>query len=183
MTVLVVRRALTLALVGFVLLVAGTALAIQLAPAFGHRLFAIRSGSMEPHLGVGDLVLVREIDGAVVGDILTYRLPNGVVVTHRVVEVAARDGDATFSTKGDANPTADAAPVPAAWVIGTVAGQIPLLGFLVALIAMPIGIVSVLSIAGTLITAIWLLDEYAEAPPDSLRVPSWPSDPNRHPIP
>jgi signal peptidase I len=183
MTVRIVRRTLTLTLVAFVLVVAGTALAIQLAPAFGHRLYAIRSGSMEPGLGVGDVVLVRETDGAAVGDILTYRLPNGAVVTHRVLEIGARDGEATFSTKGDANPTADAAPVPAAWVIGIVAGQIPLLGFLVALIAMPIGIVSVLSIAGTLITAIWLLDEYAEAPPDALHAPPWPSDnPDRRPI-
>lgn len=176
MTVRVVRRVLSLTLIAFVLVVAGTALAIQLAPAFGHRLYAVRSGSMEPEFGVGDVVLVRERDAAAIGDILTYRLPNGAVVTHRVIEVGAKDGQALFSTMGDANPTADAAPVPAAWVIGTVTGQIPLLGFLVALIAMPIGIVSVLSIAGTLITAIWLLDEYTDAPSEAIRVPPWPSD-------
>lgn len=175
------RRALTIVLIAFVLLVAGTALAVQLAPALGHRLFAIRSGSMQPQLAVGDLAVVRETDTAAVGEILTFRLPNGVVVTHRVTEVTTDESGTTYHTKGDANPTADAAGVPATWSIGVVGGRIPLLGFLVALIAMPIGIVTVLSIGCSLITAIWLLDEYAAQPNESPVHPPWPADPQGNP--
>jgi hypothetical protein len=37
--------------------------------------------------------------------------------------------------------------------------SLPLIGFLLAMLGMPIGLVAILSVAATLITAIWLLEE------------------------
>lgn len=161
MKLAIARRVLRALLGVLVVVVVLTAALIHLTPFTGHQLFAIRSGSMEPALATGAAAIVStgNRDAVDVGSIVTYRLPNGAAVTHRVVEVVD-DGEGRFlRTKGDANEHADAALVPADWVIGEVSFAIPWLGFLVALLGMPIGIVTVLSIAASLITAIWILDE------------------------
>lgn len=73
----------------------------------------VLSGSMEPALPVGSLVVVRPVDPADVriGDVITF-LPHPddpTVVTHRVTGITHRtDGGRTFTTQGDANPAADA---------------------------------------------------------------------------
>jgi hypothetical protein len=46
--------------------------------------------------------------------------------------------------------------------VGRVDVSLPLLGFLLAMLGMPIGVVAIISVAGTLLTAIWLLEELEE---------------------
>ena len=95
----------------------------------GFYVFAVGSGSMEPVLKPGDLVIVRKacLDSIGVGDIVAYRSPeNGVVVVHRVVAV---DGDALV-TKGDANSEPDPFRVTGDMVLGKVVARVPLLGYL-----------------------------------------------------
>ena len=76
---------------------------------FGYHIFRVSSGSMEPELAVGDVILVKSADPADIheNDIVTY---NGVegdfagkVITHRVVEEPTNDGGIwLYQTKGDA---------------------------------------------------------------------------------
>ena len=61
------------------------------------------------------------------GDIVTYQLPNGQMVTHRVKEETA-DG---YIFQGDANEAADAHVITGSQIIGTYKFQIPKLGFLI----------------------------------------------------
>jgi hypothetical protein len=68
-----------------------------------------------------------------------------------------------LETRGDANPDPDPSLVPEDAVVGEVSLVLPLLGFLLALLGMPIGIVTLISVAGTLLTAIWLLEELEDA--------------------
>jgi signal peptidase len=75
----------------------------------GGELLAVRTGSMEPGMAPGDLVVSRKADPRTVrrGDVITVRVPSAgnVLVTHRVVKVS-KNGN-TFTTKGDANDKAD----------------------------------------------------------------------------
>ena len=100
----------------------------------GYAPYTVLSGSMEPAFHVGSVIYVADVDPAEleVGDPLTYRLANGTVVTHRIVEVLEGDkpSDLSFRTKGDANEHADGTPVPAAAVIGRPQFTIPYLGYL-----------------------------------------------------
>ena len=78
----------------------------------GYQVFNVVSGSMEPTYGVGDLLYVKTVDpdSVKVGDPITFVLnENLVVATHRVIRVDAEKR--LFYTKGDANETADVAPV------------------------------------------------------------------------
>jgi signal peptidase I len=158
------RRILSAAFVALAVTVLAVGLGARIGPALGFEVFAIRSGSMAPAIPVGALAIVeRRADSPHTGESVAFRVANGVVVTHRVVQVVPMDAGVFLRTKGDANRTADPNLVPAAAVIGPVSQSIPLLGYLLGMLGMPIGLVSILSLAATLIAAIWLLEDVEEA--------------------
>lgn len=139
----------------------GATVLLLAAPSTGHEPFTMRSGSMDPQVPVGSVAIVRA-EGAKdvrVGDVIGFRLPNGAPVVHRVIGVVESEEGPAFRTKGDANPQSDAALISASAVVGRLAWVIPGLGVLLALLQTPIGIVSLISVAGSLVTAIWVLDE------------------------
>lgn len=83
---------------------------------------------MEPVIHTGAVAFVDTTDTSVAkGDIVTYQLPNGQMVTHRVKEETA-DG---YIFQGDANEAADAHVITGSQIIGTYKFQIPKLGFLI----------------------------------------------------
>lgn len=95
------------------------------------------SPSMEPAIGVGDVVLLRDQPAAQVqvGQVVVLPVPDegGVMYVHRLISVRDVEGKKVVTTKGDANPAPDpwelqidSASVP------LVVGQIPLPGALVS---------------------------------------------------
>lgn len=75
---------------------------------FGYSVFQVQTGSMEPTLKVGDVILVKHVDpeDILLGDIITYEADigemRGKTITHRVaVEPVERNGEYFFRTKGD----------------------------------------------------------------------------------
>jgi signal peptidase I len=93
----------------------------------GYRPLVVLSGSMEPVMPTGSLILTKSIDPSAirVGDVITFRLHNmnfaSDLATHRVVAVATGSAGREFVTQGDANSGPDMAPVPAADLVGRVA--------------------------------------------------------------
>src|SRR5262245_19580858 len=173
MVLKLMRRGLEATLFCLVLGSLGLAGAAQLGPLDGYELYAVRSASMTPALGVGDLVVAERVDAAEIhpGDVVTAAVGGGRLVTHRVVGLESDANGPSFSTKGDANATADPVAVPASQVRGRVGWHMPLLGFLLAMITMPSGIVSLLSTAAALLVAIWILEDL-DAEDEADRVPA-----------
>jgi signal peptidase len=69
------------------------------------------SGSMSPEIEVGDLLIATPTSASdvAVGDVVTLPSPStGVLVTHRVHDVARNGDTIAFRLKGDANRTVDA---------------------------------------------------------------------------
>lgn len=98
-----------LALLGLVML--GLTIA---AGAAGLRPLVVRSGSMEPTITTGGMVIVRTTDArdVRVGDVVAVERPDGVRVTHRVLSTEpAAGGQVSLRLKGDANPDPDPFPV------------------------------------------------------------------------
>ena len=91
-------------------------LSIRLLPHMGYEPYRILTGSMEPVLELGEIVLIdtrdRELEPE---DIIAFWEGEHVVI-HRVLEV---EFDGTYVTKGDANPTKDFNPVDQNEVIGS----------------------------------------------------------------
>lgn len=91
----------------------------------------IVTGSMEPLIKPGDIVLVQKIAGeeAQVGDIIQFYEPERELnITHRVIEVN-QEGTPCLFTKGDNNSFADSDPVSMAQVKGKVIKVIPKAGW------------------------------------------------------
>ena len=64
--------------------------AIVIASFFGFRMYIVQSGSMEPVLKTGSLVIVNEnarYNDVEVGDIVAFKTATGTRVTHRVKSI------------------------------------------------------------------------------------------------
>lgn len=120
---------------GILALVAALAAAVIVVPAVvGGTPLTVLTSSMEPTLPPGTLVVIKPapVDEIEVGDVLTYQIRSGdpAVVSHRVVSrTVSTNGTTTFTTRGDNNDVADAAPVTEAQIKGTVWYSIPWLGY------------------------------------------------------
>ncbi len=114
-------------------LAAGLFAAVSLPTLTGHRSFTILSGSMEPAISTGDVIVTRPMSPLAinVGDIVTFRDPSNDtrLVTHRVRRVEIGGGVAKFETKGDANNTAERWSVLADGQVGLVTYRVPKLGY------------------------------------------------------
>jgi signal peptidase len=161
-------RGITRALLGLLLLallvaVVGIAGFARLAPATGHPVLIIRSGSMVPTIPIGAAVVLSPGAGDLQpGDVVAMRLDNGAVFTHRITRLASLGGVSYIETKGDANRDVDPALTPLDHVIGRVAMSLPIAGFLIAGLSTPTGIASVLLAALALLVALWFLGDDAE---------------------
>ncbi len=115
-------------------LVLGLALAAVGPLAFHGRSFAVLSGSMQPTLRVGDLVLEKRTAGTDihVGDIVTFRSPEDAdkLITHRVRRVVIGDGIVRVTTKGDANLSVERWTIPVDGTVGRAIGRVPKVGYL-----------------------------------------------------
>lgn len=102
--------------------------------AIGWTPVVITSGSMEPGVRAGDIVVIEPIDATTtaldVGDVITYRQPGlERLVTHRIHTLAA---DGTYRTKGDANAQPDSDPLPPDAVEGRARLLVPYAGLAAA---------------------------------------------------
>lgn len=124
----------------------------------------IQGRSMAPAVPVGSLVQPRPIAPELVddGDIVTVAADNGVLVTHRVQRVVELPQGRFFELKGDANSSPDPVLVPASALVGRADFVIPLLGYVLAMLATPLGVGSIVALLGAVLVAGWLLED-AEA--------------------
>ena len=101
----------------------------------GHPVLTVLSGSMRPTFRPGDLVIDNAVNTSnanrlAVGNVITYRLPSGGLVTHRIIQVLTGPaGSVTYKTQGDANNIADSDPVAPSQIVGTYSKRIPFAGY------------------------------------------------------
>ncbi len=110
-----------------------------------HPFGVVWSGSMEPAIRKGDLVIIRGVDAVYIrdgngnnntGDVIAFNAqglwneaPDEPIV-HRVINKWKEGGLWYFQTKGDANYYMDKAPIPENRVLGVVCAKVPFIGFL-----------------------------------------------------
>ncbi len=97
----------------------------------GYHPFLVQSGSMEPAIMTGDIIVVKNKGSYLINDAITFKNNSGRIVTHRIVAVEL-EPERKYSTKGDANRSGDEDVIADRQVIGKVALVIPKLGYLVA---------------------------------------------------
>lgn len=117
----------------------------QMPMPFGYGASVVLSGSMEPTLSVGDLLIVRQEESYVPGDVVVYQTGRMAVV-HRIVSI----DEETVVTKGDANNAPDE-PFPADALKGKVIKRLPLVGYPVWALKSPIGVICTIAAAVLLV--------------------------------
>jgi signal peptidase I len=155
----VIRRFLLWCAIG---VVAGLGALVTVPRVVGVTPFTVLTGSMEPALDPGDVVLSAKRSPLDVrpGDVVTFHDPSrdGELVTHRV-ESMRRDGAmVSFVTKGDANDVSERWSVPADGAIGRAALRVPEVGHVlqwagtregkIGLIAVPAFLLVLLELVG-----------------------------------
>ena len=112
----------------------------QMPMPFKIGISVVLTGSMEPTIKAGEVIIIHEQDEYEIGDILTYR-ENGILVTHRIIDKT----QTTYTTRGDANNTNDPAISKKA-AVGKTIFHIPYIGTFILFIQTPIGLFCVLAI-------------------------------------
>ncbi len=138
-----------------------TAMITYLAPHFGWRMAAVASGSMEPELKAGSLVITRPVEPqeVMVGDIIVFS-PNGVTlgeyeVIHRVIGIEEAS-PLYFKTKGDANDNPDPFMVPARNLVGRIWFKVHYAGYFIGLLRTPWGFLLGLVIPGLILITMYI---------------------------
>lgn len=124
-------------------LAAGLLLAVTLPYVFGYRSLTVLSGSMEPALHVGDVVVVSEISplDVKIGDVVSFRDPadSTRLITHRVRSIQRSGSYVEFVTKGDANTSVEHWKVTPDATIGLVHYRVWRIGYALFYIRGPFG--------------------------------------------
>jgi signal peptidase len=106
---------------------------VIVADQFGWEFDAVLSGSMEPDIGVGGLVVIKPVDGndVNVGEVISFKLPGiDTPICHRVIERTETSEGIVLRTKGDANEEPDINVVHASDVTGKAVFYLPYAGYL-----------------------------------------------------
>lgn len=95
---------------------------------------AIATGSMEPMIYPGDVVLVKKVldmedlEALKVGDVIQFQRRD-ILINHRIIEVLEKDRQIVYRTKGDNNSVEDSELVKREDIRGTIASVIPKVGW------------------------------------------------------
>lgn len=106
-----------------------------------YQLLIVQSGSMEPAIKTGSIVVVKPASKYQTGDVITFgqMSKTKIPTTHRIIDSRQQNGTLLYTTKGDANEGKDASEVPARQIIGKVLFDIPFLGYALATAKKPAG--------------------------------------------
>ncbi len=97
-----------------------------------YELFSVLSGSMEPAIKTGALVIVRPVDSYGEGDVVTRQIvEENITVTHRIIAREEKNGVIYFQTRGDANNVADEDQFTSDTIVGKVLWDVPYMGYIV----------------------------------------------------
>lgn len=148
------------AFIVLVVLIAGTLL-FSMFPVEGNiQIKIVQSGSMEPAIKTGSLVVVKPSDSYVVGDVITFGADTRteVPISHRIVEMRVEDGKFLYRVKGDANNAEDPTEVKEEDVIGKVVFDIPYVGYILDFARTPVGFILIVGVPAGIV----IFDEIAK---------------------
>lgn len=137
----------------------------------GYSCFKVITGSMEPALSVGDLIVTKKTapEEIAVGDVVSFYAQSpgmvGAIITHRVINTYVdENGTVSLLTKGDANLSMDGYAVTDENLIGKVIWESgdSLFSNVLAFLSNKYGFLACIALP-VLIIAIWILSDNVRA--------------------
>lgn len=121
----------------------------------GYRTYLVQSGSMEPSIMTGDVIVIQKKGTYFINDVVTFRENADRIVTHRIVSVEKDVAGNKYATKGDANRSGDENLISDAQILGKVFLVIPKFGYLIGFIKSQQGFIFLIIIPAI----VFILDE------------------------
>jgi len=117
------------------------------------KVMTVLSGSMEPAIKTGSVVIVKPADDYKIGDIITFGpyAKTKAPTTHRIYDIKVTEGRVSYITKGDANNAPDTKEVLKRNIIGKVLFSIPYIGYAVETARKPLGFMVLIIIPAVII--------------------------------
>lgn len=118
-----------------------------------YKLMVVQSGSMEPAIKMGSVVVVKPADDYKIGDVISFykTAKTADPITHRIYDIKVAGGEPNYITKGDANNAPDQKEVKKKEIIGKVLADIPYFGYVVDFAKTPFGFSLIIIIPAGLI--------------------------------
>jgi signal peptidase len=119
----------------------GALLIASLVPVAHIQVKVVKSGSMEPAIKTGGIVIDRPAASYSVGDIITFGADTRTQIptTHRIVAVSGEGSGQMFTTKGDANDAPDPGSTRLSDIRGKVIFTAPYIGYVLDFARKPLG--------------------------------------------
>lgn len=108
-----------------------TLIVLLVSGVFDYKLIAIGSNSMNPVFYKGDAVIYKKVKDAseiVEGDVIAFQ-KEGIVVTHRIINIKKKNGELIIKTKGDNNNSVDNFVVYEKEVLGVIKNVVKYVGY------------------------------------------------------
>ena len=129
-------------------------LIVSVLPITGNiKFLTVLSGSMEPTIKTGSIVLVGPVNDYKIGDIITFKPSTETIspITHRIAEIKVVGSQPVYITKGDANNSVDSQEIQKSNIIGKTIVRVPYLGYVIDFVRKPIGFVLIIVIPAVVI--------------------------------
>jgi len=118
-----------------------------------YKVLTVLSGSMQPAIKMGSVVVVRPASDYKIGDIITFGPYSKTKppTTHRIADIKVVNGQPIYITKGDANNAPDTREIQKKDVVGKVLFDAPYVGFAVDVARKPFGFALIIIVPAALI--------------------------------
>ena len=117
-----------------------------------YKLYSVMSGSMEPSIHKGSVMVVKPADSYKENDIITFNTSDSeTTITHRIIKKEIIEKQTIFTTKGDANDAEDRELISSNDIVGKAIYQIPLLGYPMSFTKTKEGLIFLVIIPATII--------------------------------
>ena len=141
------------AFLGFLGVIAFSIAASVLPITGNYKILVVQSGSMEPAIKTGAVVIVKPADVYSIGDVITFGSITKTTppTSHRILDMEVSEGQISYITKGDANEDPDGKPVAKMDVVGRVLFSMPFLGYVIDFARKPLGFALIIGIPAVVI--------------------------------
>ncbi|OHA88894.1 MAG: signal peptidase I [Candidatus Zambryskibacteria bacterium RIFCSPHIGHO2_02_FULL_43_14] len=120
----------------------------------------VKSGSMEPFIKTGSIVVIKPASVYNVGDIITFGEDSSISypTTHRIISISEIQDKILYQAKGDANEEPDPTSVKKNDVIGKVIFTAPNVGYLLDFARQPVGFILLIAFPAALVILNEIID-------------------------
>lgn len=136
----------------FLITVASSTAISSLNIPIGTKLYVVQSGSMEPSIKTGSVVLTKNEEDYRINDVITFfATDKRNTTTHRIFNIKESNYKPLFITKGDANQAEDREGINEENILGKVVFTLPYLGYVVSFTKTQMGFIFLIIVPAVII--------------------------------